>query len=143
LLVENLAARREPSTMADIEDLITHGDAERVPVRLCLDVGHMCVPDTGGPDRDPYAWLSMLGTSAAVIQLQQSDAEGDHHWPFTAVRNAQGRIEAQRVLDALRGTATAPLILEVIPPFEQPDAELLRDLTESTAYWRAAIAGMA
>ena len=57
LLVENLASAREPSTMAMIRDLMTTGDSARVPVRLCLDVGHMCVPGTTGDDRDPYAWL--------------------------------------------------------------------------------------
>ena len=142
LLVENLAARREPSTMADIVDLTTDGDAERAPIRLCLDVGHMCVPETVGPDRDPYVWLSRLGKSAAVIQLQQSDADGDHHWPFTATRNDQGRIEAARVLEALGAGVSAPLVLEVIPPFEQSDAEVLQELTESAAYWGAAMTGI-
>src|SRR5512143_1949343 len=61
LLVENLAAAREPSTMEMIRELVTDGDERRVPIRLCLDVGHMCVPGTAGPDRDPYAWLSAMG----------------------------------------------------------------------------------
>ena len=65
-LIENLAARREPSTMADIESLITDGDKNHVPLQLCLDVGHMCVPETGGEERDPYAWLRRLGRRAAV-----------------------------------------------------------------------------
>lgn len=43
LQVENLAAAREPSTMAMIRDLMTDGDGERVPIRLCLDLGHMCM----------------------------------------------------------------------------------------------------
>ena len=50
-LVENLAARREPSTMADIVSLITDGDADHVPLQLRLDVGHMCVPETEGEER--------------------------------------------------------------------------------------------
>ena len=84
LVVENLAVAREPSTMAMIGELLDDGDATRVPIRLCLDVGHMVVPGTDGPDRDPYAWLRTLGRSAPIVQLQQSDADGDHHWPFTA-----------------------------------------------------------
>ena len=142
LLVENLAADREPSTMAMIRDLLTDGDDDRVPVRLCLDVGHMCVPGTTGDDRDPYAWLRELGWAAPVIQLQQSDAEGDHHWPFTAERNAAGRIDADRVLDALDagGVEDTALILEVIPPFEQDDAAVLDDLEASVDYWREALA---
>lgn len=141
LLVENLAAAREPSTMAMIRDLLTDGAAERVPVRLCLDVGHMCVPGTSGPDRDPYAWLRALGSMAPVVQLQQSDADGDHHWPFTPERNAAGRIDADRVIAALGegGTKATALVLEIIPPFEQDDDAVLADLDVSVGYWRAAL----
>ena len=142
LMVENLAAAREPSTMAMIRDLLADGGDGTVPVRLCLDVGHMCAPGTSGDDRDPYAWLRLLGWAAPVIQLQQSDAEGDHHWPFTPERNAAGRIDADRVLAALgeSGAAETVLILEVIPPFEQDDAAVLDDLVASVGYWREALA---
>jgi sugar phosphate isomerase/epimerase len=141
LMVENLAAAREPSTMAMIRDLVTDGDTGHVPIRLCLDTGHMCVPGTSGPDRDPLAWAADLGALAPVVQLQQSDAEGDHHWPFTAQRNAEGRIEAGAFLDALEASgATDPvLILEMIPPFEQDDAAVLEDLRASVAYWKDAL----
>jgi sugar phosphate isomerase/epimerase len=141
LMVENLAAAREPSTMAMIGDLLTDGDDRHVPIRLCLDVGHMCVPGTSGPDRDPYAWLRSLGPSAPVVQLQQSDAEGDHPWPFTDRYNALGRIDADRLIDALGegGVDESALLLEVIPPFEQPDDDVLDDLARSVEYWREAL----
>jgi sugar phosphate isomerase/epimerase len=138
-LVENLAARREPSTMADIEALLTDGDAERVPLQLCLDVGHMCVPDTQGEERDPYAWLRRLGGRAAVIQIQQGDTLGDRHWPFTAEFDAVGRIDPRRVLTTLGPTVSAPLVFEVIPAFEAPDASVLSGLVESVRRWREAI----
>ena len=127
--------------MAMIGDLLTEGDAERVPIRLCLDVGHMCVPGTTGPDRDPYAWLRELGRAAPVVQLQQSDASGDHHWPFTPARNAAGRIDARHVLAALvdGGVTETALILEVIPAFEQADDEVLDDLERSVDHWREAL----
>jgi hypothetical protein len=101
----------------------------------------MCVPGTTGDDRDPYAWLHALGRAAAVVQLQQSDAEGDHHWPFTTERNAAGRIDAERVLDALEsgGVEETVLILEVIPPFEQDDRAVLDDLVATVGYWREAL----
>jgi hypothetical protein len=141
LLVENLAAAREPSTMSTIRDLATEGDAHHVPIRLCLDVGHMCVPGTSGADRDPYAWLASVGSLATVVQLQQSDAGGDHHWPFTPDRNSEGRIDADRVIDALGvgGVESSALVLEVIPPFEQPDDDVLADLVASVDYWREAL----
>ena len=135
-LVENLAARREPSTMADIESLITDGDADHVPLQLCLDVGHMCVPETEGEERDPYAWLHRLGGRAAVVQIQQTDEFGDRHWPFTAEHDLTGRIDPSRVVEALGPTAEAPLIFEVIPAFEAPDDPVLDGLVESVRRWR-------
>jgi len=141
LYVENLAAAREPSTMDGVARLLTDGDASHVPIKLCLDVGHQCVPGTSGAERDPYAWLERLGSKAPVVQLQQSDAEGDHHWPFTPALNARGRIDADRVLAALdrSGADEVFLILEVIPPFEQDDDQVLDDMVASARYWRDAL----
>ena len=141
LLVENLAAAREPSTMDMIGDLLIDEDARHVPIRLSLDVGHMCVAGTSGADRDPYAWLRDLSYRAFEIQLQQSDTDGDHHWPFTPAANARGRIDADRVIDALGGGGIdeMALILEIIPPFEQDDAGVLDDLAASVDYWLEAL----
>ena len=141
IVVENLAAAREPSTIAGIERLLRPAAPGRAAIALCLDVGHMCVPGTTGDDRDPYAWARRLGARAPMIQLQQSDVDGDHHWPFTAERNAAGRIDADRLIDALGdgGVIAADLLLEVIPPFEQDDAAVVDDLRLSVAYWREAL----
>jgi D-erythrulose 1-phosphate 3-epimerase len=141
LLVENLASHREPSTMAGLETLLTNGDEAHVPVRLCLDVGHQCVPGTTGPDRDPYAWLARFGGELAEVQLQQSDGVADHHWPFTAERNSAGRIDPGRVLDTLAeaGAEDVLLVLEVIPAFEQDDEQVLAELRDSAELWTAAL----
>lgn len=141
IVVENLASPREPSTITGIEGLLADGDEGRVPIRLCLDVGHMCVPGTSAEDRDPYAWLRLFGPRAPVVQLQQSDSEGDHHWPFTPAANRVGRIEADAVIDSLEESRaeSVALVLEVIPPFEQDDDEVLADLVASVDYWRAAL----
>ncbi len=143
--VENLAAAREPSTMDAVERLLMQGDRNHVPLRLCLDVGHMCVPGTVGLERDPYAWLRRFGPQAPLVHLQQSDATGDHHWPFTPEKNSQGRIDAVRVIDALStsGVGAVALILEVIPPFEADDDVVLDELEASVAYWRQALASSA
>jgi D-erythrulose 1-phosphate 3-epimerase len=141
LLVENLASPREPATIAELETLITPGDAGHVPIRLCLDVGHQCVPGTTGADRDPYAWLSRFGDRLAEVQLQQSDGLADHHWPFTPERNAVGRIDPGRVLNTLEdaGAPDVLMVFEVIPPFEQDDAGVLADLKASVEMWTAAL----
>ena len=142
IMVENLAAAREPSTMAMIRDILADPAPDRAAVRLALDVGHMCVPGTVGADRDPYAWLRQLGSAAHEIQLQQSDDAGDHHWPFTPAANERGRIDADHVIDALgeAGVESIAMILEVIPPFEQEDGSVLDDMAASVDYWRDALA---
>ena len=142
LLVENLAAAREPSTRAMVRELLAPAGPGRARIGLALDVGHMCVDGTSGEERDPYVWLRELGAEAVEIQLQQSDADGDHHWPFTPQRNREGRIVADRVIDALRasGASTVTLILEVIPAPEQADDAVLDDLERSVTYWQEAIA---
>lgn len=141
-LIENLVPVREPATMAQVADLLAPGDADHVPVGLCVDLGHMCVPGATGPERDPYAWLGRFGAELLEVQLQQSDAAGDHHWPFTPARNREGRIEAGRVLDTLAaaGATDVTLILEMIPGWEEPDDQLRADLRASADYWRTAIA---
>ena len=141
LLVENLVAVREPSTMAQIEDLLTAGDADHVPWRLCLDVGHHCVPGTEGAERDPYAWLQRFGSRLVEVQLQQSDGLADHHWAFTAEHNAIGLIEPVKVLDTLEaaGAGEIDLIFEIIPSWEQPDDEVIGDLVASVDLWRNAV----
>ena len=122
-------------------DLLAPATDGRAAITLCLDIGHQCVPGTDGDEADPYAWLTTLGRKATVVHLQQSDADGDHHWPFTAAYNALGRIRAPRVLQALResGADEVTLILEVIPPFEADDRRVLHELQQSVSYWRQAI----
>jgi sugar phosphate isomerase/epimerase len=141
LLVENMACDREPSRMSDFDGLLAPAIDGRAAITLCLDIGHQCVPGTSGAEADPYAWLATLGRQATVVHLQQSDADGDHHWPFTAAHNEQGRIRAPRVLQALResGADDVTLILEVIPAFEADDRRVLDELQESVTYWQQAI----
>jgi sugar phosphate isomerase/epimerase len=141
LLVENMACDREPCRITEVESLLTSGDQDHAPVTLCLDIGHQCVPGTEGDEADPYAWLRRLGAQTTVVHLQQSDADADHHWPFTAAYNERGRIHAGSVLDALAasGTDEVTLVLEVVPPFEAADGLVLSELRESVLYWRDAL----
>jgi sugar phosphate isomerase/epimerase len=140
-LVENMAAAREPSTMEWMGRIVAQGDEHRVPVLLCLDVGHQCVAGTEGAERDPYAWLEQLGSAAPVVHLQQTDDSADHHWPFTEETNATGRIRANDVLAALgrSGAQDVQLVLEVVPPFEQEDDEVMSGIAASIEYWKDAL----
>jgi len=100
------------------------------------------VPGSTGADADPYAWLAQLGAYAPVVQLQQSDALADHHWPFTPETNRAGRVEAGQVLRAIEasGATDVALVLEVIPPFEADDDQVIAELRLSVDYWRQALA---
>ena len=142
IVVENRPSARETSDMAEIRDLLRDGDMLHAPIRLCMDLGHMCVAGASDEDRDPYAWLRAFAPVAPIVQVQQSDAEGDRHWPFTPARNAVGRIDADRVLDALGegGAEDVTLMLEVSPGDEQDDNGVVEDLVVSIAYWREALA---
>jgi hypothetical protein len=89
---------------------------------------------TDGPARSSAA-------RAPVVQLQQTDGMADHHSPFTPETNAAGIIEPAKVLAALdrSGAAYVTLVLEIIPPFEEDDDQVLEDLRQSAAYWRAGL----
>jgi hypothetical protein len=67
---------------------------------------------------------------------------GDGERDDPALTSATGIIEAARVLAALdaSGAADVALILEIIPPFEQDDDQVLDDLRQSVDYWRAGLA---
>ena len=138
LLVENMACDREPSSIADVDSLLSPSAGQHAAIKLCLDVGHQCVPGATGDDADPYVWLRLLGQRTHTVHLQQSDYLGDRHWPFTQELNVQGRIRADRVIESLleSGVQQMTLILEVIPSFEAEDAQVLADLRESVGYWR-------
>jgi D-erythrulose 1-phosphate 3-epimerase len=139
-LIENMAVAREPSSTEEIDDLLAIADAA-LPIELCLDIGHQCIPGRSLQENDPYFWLNHFRDRATVIHLQQSDALSDHHWPFTPERNSQGRIKADRVLDILDGSTQDEmvLVLEVIPPFEAIDDAVLTDMKTSVDYWQDAI----
>jgi hypothetical protein len=113
-LVENGASAREPSTLESVGHLLAPAGPRRVVVGLSLDVAHV---------HDPFAWLLRMGSRATAVQLHGSD------------------VPADRVLAALdrSGAAEVVLILEIDPPVEQEDEQVLADLEASASYWRNAL----
>jgi sugar phosphate isomerase/epimerase len=142
LMIENLGAAREPSSMAAIRSLLSPGSDRHVPIVACLDLGHLA--GAGGEETDPYLWLERLSPQSLVVELQQHDG-ADRHWPFTAEANRAGRIDAQRVLAAIdsSGVPEMTLILKIMHPFEVPDDRVLADLRDSVSYWRDQLAARA
>jgi sugar phosphate isomerase/epimerase len=143
LLFENMAVTREWGYRIEeaqaLANLTVKGG---IPLVLCLDVGHPCALHTGTASDDYRAWLAQSWPYTPVLHLQQTDATGDHHWPFTAEYNSKGNIRAEDVLNAIRQWPEREdvyLFLEPIHPFETADDTVLHDLQESVQYWREAM----
>ena len=113
-------SREPPSSIPEARTLLTRvNKTSAIPIQLCIDVGHACNPKASDPrDRDPYSWLSELGSSSPCVHLQQTDGKGDRHWPFTKEFNKVGIIEGERIssLDKA-GAGKTYLYLEAIPAF--------------------------
>ncbi len=104
LLWEHMPVSREPpSTIDEARNLLQRVNRNSsVPVKLCIDVGHACNPNVKDPrDRDPYTWLSELGSESPCVHLQQTDGKGDRHWPFTDEFNKLGVIDGKRIISSL------------------------------------------
>lgn len=144
LLMENMSVRRELGSVieeAHLLEAMAAGSA--VPWVLCLDVGHPCALVSGTASDDPLAWLAERWRRPPVLQLQQANGDGDHHWPFTAERNAEGSVDAAAVASALSGVAADDLhlFLEVVHRPEVDDAVVLDDLRASVDHWRRVLRG--
>jgi sugar phosphate isomerase/epimerase len=141
LLWEPMPVSREPpSTIAEAQTLLARVEkGSFIPVKLCIDVGHACNPYATDPrDKDPYEWLSRLGTASACVHLQQTDGKADRHWPFTEEHNKVGLIDGKKVISSLdkSGAGDTYLYLEAFPAFEQKDDQVIAELLESVKYWK-------
>lgn len=100
-------------------------------------------------DGDCYAWLEELGCYSPIIHLQQTDGLISAHYPFTPERNAWGKVEGKRVLEAIRRSYDAPedpempkrcediyLTLELFSGTTSIMEQVVCDYETSVAYWR-------
>ena len=127
--------------MAWMAELMRDGDDHRVPVALCLDVGHQCVAGTTGSERIPTR-----GSSASVPRRRSSTFSS-----LTGSPIITGPSLKKRTPQAVSGPtkclphSTDPgrpvaLVLEIVPPFEQDDEAVLTDLEASVRFWKTALA---
>ena len=101
-------------------------------------------------DGDPYIWLGQLACYSPIIHLQQTDGSSSPHLPFTEANNQRGIILADKVLRSISAAySQAPdssmppkcekvyLTLEIFPKPTDFPLDILSELEESVAYWRA------
>lgn len=137
--------REYPAGMEQVADFVARwADAGDVPIRLCLDLGHACLPGSSGRERDPYAWLEDFGAQARVIHLQQTDGVLDRHWAFVAEHNERGIIEPRRVVEILARVAQSDIELafEVSVRHDMQEDAVLKQLSASVAHWKSAFAAL-
>ena len=140
LLWEIMPVTREPpSTIHEARDLLQRLGNSPVPVKLCIDVGHTCnsaVKDSH--DRDPYTWLSELGSDSPCVHVQQTDGKGDRHWPFTEEFNKIGIIDGDKIISSLdeNGAGRTYIYPEVFPAFEEDDDQVIDDMAKTMKYWK-------
>lgn len=129
------------------------GDETHIHEILDLIADYPHLFSTDEQDADPYAWLERLGPWSPIVHLQQTDGRGSGHAPFTSERNQAGIIHPQKVLQSLqRGYERAAsavglpptakaiyLTLEMFTGTADINADVLRRLAESVAYWRDAV----
>jgi D-erythrulose 1-phosphate 3-epimerase len=129
--------REYPASMADTEELMALAERHSAPIKLCLDVGHACLPEGSDADRDPYAWIEKFGAHTAMVQLQQTDGVQDRHWPFTDEFNSQGMIDPERIVRMVsQVNPDMDLVFELGFRLDVPPEKVLADVRSSLSYWR-------
>jgi sugar phosphate isomerase/epimerase len=143
-----------PWNLAQTAEALLAYNLDRPGCRIytTVDVGHQAGQQYGmePPDTDYLEWVRHYGAFSEVIHLQQTSAEGSHHWPFTDQYNAAGHIDMDEFMAALeeahQSAGETPLadvlppvreqrlILEVIPGSTKCEDQLLAELKTSHEY---------
>ncbi|MFV0358523.1 sugar phosphate isomerase/epimerase family protein [Tropicimonas sp.] len=138
LLVEPVPLATEfPSSAADARRMMSDLDgATDVPVRLCVDWGHALFSPLFGADADMDHWMRTCGENVAAFHIQQTDGLYDRHWNFTR----DGIVTPAVLADFWKrhDLTDQTFFLEIIYPFEEPDAVVLSDMKAALDLLRAA-----
>ncbi|SFB77959.1 sugar phosphate isomerase/epimerase family protein [Tropicimonas isoalkanivorans] len=128
LLVEPVPLATEfPASAEEALRLMTDLDGQTdVPVRLCVDWGHAMFKPLFGEKATMEHWMEVVGNYIATFHIQQHDGLYDRHWNFTR----DGLITPQILSDFWdrHELDEQTYFLEIIYPFEEPDAVVLEDM---------------
>ena len=113
-----------------------------IPMWMMADIDHGDVTSTNPDDYDPYSWARAVPPFSPIIHIKQSLMDKGGHRPFTAVFNAEGRIQPKPLLDAFAAGAAKDneICLELSFKEREPsDREVIPQIAESVAFWAAHI----
>jgi sugar phosphate isomerase/epimerase len=141
LLVEPTPLHREiPGTIEETRRLAADlRDRTAVPVRYVLDVGHAMYQPLYGSDAPLGPWLEAVRDDIAVLHLQNTDFQSDSHWGWPDERGLFDVESFRREIDAMR--IDAPVILEIVHPFELDDDEMRAHVRSSVEHCSRALQG--
>ena len=109
-----------------------------IPLLPMVDIDHGDVTSPDPIDTDPYAWARNFADCSPIIHIKQSSMNKGGHWPFTADRNRDGRIQPEPLIAAVAagGRGDNELCLELAWREREPsDRAVVRDMRESVAFW--------
>ncbi len=135
-------ARELGHTQRATRELQARIDAAELPIPLLpmVDIDHGDVGSDDPDDTDPYAWARNFATRSPIIHIKQSSMNKGGHWPFTAERNRDGRIQPGALLAAMRGGGGRDneLCLELAWREREPsDRAVVSEMAQSVAFWAA------
>ena len=133
-------ARELGHTLAAVQALQDWIDASDLPLPLkpMVDIDHGDVSSSDPADTDPFAWARTFATQSPIIHIKQSSMNKGGHWPFTEHYNRDGRIQPERLVDAVRagGGLDNELCLELAFREREPsDRSVVAAMRESVAFW--------
>ncbi|TKI04694.1 sugar phosphate isomerase/epimerase family protein [Martelella alba] len=138
LLIEPVPLTTEfPSSAEDALRLMRDLDgATDIPIRLLVDWGHALFTPIFGQNANMEHWSRLCGDYIAAYHIQQTDGVLDRHWSFTQ----PGIVTPQRLQTFWRDhrLTSETYFLEILYPFEQPDAHVFDDMRAAIALLRDA-----
>ena len=135
------SALEPPHSPAEAVAMLSEANrASAIPIRLCLDLGHCCAPELGGPG-DPESWLRQLLPWVRMVHLQQTDGMDDRHWPFVERHRHDGIIDPKRIVDIVQDAPeeVIDLIFEFVHPMTMNHLQVIDDYKRSIETWGALI----
>ena len=141
LLYEITSVPRETcATFEENGEVLRRLQDTAIPVYLCLDVGHRNLERPQAGEADPYAWIRRYGLVSPLIHIQQCNASGSHHWPFTPEYNTKGDIFPIKVLQAIAYSGASQEILLALEirhrAYYPEEYQVESNLSESVRFWR-------